>query len=202
LLAAHPECDVIVSDDGLQHYALARTAEIAVVDAARGIGNGLLLPAGPLREPRERLAEVDAVVRLVAWGEARPPSADGGVESVMAQEPLPWRNLARPGAVANLEAWRAGEVHAVAGIGHPERFFAFIRSLGLKPVCHAFADHHRYVPADLGFPGATVILMTEKDAVKCTAFADERCWALPVRARIDPALVGLIEGKIRGPQTA
>jgi tetraacyldisaccharide 4'-kinase len=198
LLAANPQCNVIVSDDGLQHYALARTVEIAVVDARRGFGNGLLLPAGPLREPRKRLSEVDAVVRLVAWDEPRTPSTSGGVDSVMAHEPLPWRNLARTDAVADTEAWRAGEVHAVAGIGNPERFFDLVRSLGITPVCHAFPDHHRYEAGDFEFPRATAILMTEKDAVKCIALADDRYWALPVRARIDPALVTLIEGKIRG----
>lgn len=200
LLAANPQCNVIVSDDGLQHYALARDFEIAVVDATRGLGNGLLLPAGPLREPRARLSEVDACVRLVGWGEPQPASIDGGVESVMALEPLPWRNLARPDAQVDVDAWRAGEVHALAGTGNPERFFALVRSLGFAPVCHAFPDHHRYAPGDLAFSNASAILMTEKDAVKCRTLADERCWALPVRARIDPALVTLIEGKIRGPQ--
>ncbi len=198
LLVAHPECDVIISDDGLQHYALARAVEIAVVDGERGLGNGLMLPAGPLREPRVRLSEVDAVVRLVARDEPRPPSTGGGVDSVMTHEPLRWRNLARPDAQPDPEAWRAGEVHAVAGTGNPERFFDLVRSLGLAPVCHAFPDHHRYAPGDLAYPRASAILMTEKDAVKCVALADERCWALPVRARIDPALVTLIEGKIRG----
>jgi tetraacyldisaccharide 4'-kinase len=200
LIAAHPDCNVIVSDDGLQHYALARTVEIAVVDARRGFGNGLLLPAGPLREPRTRLAEVDAIVRLVTRDEPRLPAANAGADSVMTMEPLPWRNLARPDAAADLDAWRAGEVHAIAGIGNPERFFDLVRSQGLTPVCHAFPDHHRFAPDDLRLPRATTILMTEKDAVKCTALADSRFWALPVRARIDPALVDLIEGKIRGPE--
>jgi tetraacyldisaccharide 4'-kinase len=200
LLVAHPGCNVIVSDDGLQHYALARDVEIAVVDGARGLGNGLLLPAGPLRERRGRLDEVDAVVRLLTAGEPQPSSQDGGAHSVMVQEPLPWRNLVRADAVADPAAWREGVVHAVAGIGNPERFFACVRALGLAPVCHAFPDHHRYAPEDIRWPGATAILMTEKDAVKCAAFADERCWAQPMRARIDPALVDLIERRLRGSQ--
>jgi tetraacyldisaccharide 4'-kinase len=202
LLAAHPGRNVIISDDGLQHYALARDVEIAVVDSVRGLGNGLLLPAGPLREPDARLDDVDAVVHLVAWGAPCPPSTDGGEHSCMAQEPLAWRNLARADAVADPAAWRGGEVHAVAGIGNPERFFDAVRAQGLAPVCHAYEDHHRYALDDIRWPRATAILMTEKDAVKCAAFADERCWALPVRARIDPALVGLIEGKLRGRQAA
>ncbi|MEP7180618.1 MAG: tetraacyldisaccharide 4'-kinase [Betaproteobacteria bacterium] len=200
LVAAHPECNVIVADDGLQHYALARSVEIAVIDAARGVGNGLLLPAGPLREPRARLDTVDAIVRLVAWG--APLAAMAGRESAATLEPLPWRNVARPDAVADPAAWRAGEVHAIAGIGNPQRFFDLVRALGVAPVCHAFADHHRYTPADIAFPGATAILMTEKDAVKCAGFADARCWCLPVRARIDPLQVDLIEDKLRGFQAA
>jgi tetraacyldisaccharide 4'-kinase len=217
LLTAHPRCNVLLSDDGLQHYALGRTVEIAVIDAARGFGNGMLLPAGPLREPPARLAEVDAIVRRIARAgdfaandagtrpgarSAARPQAQAGADTAMTMEPLPWRNVARAGERANPDAWRAGEVHAVAGIGHPERFFDLVRSFGLAPQCHAYPDHHRFTPADLAFAHASAILMTEKDALKCTAFADARCWALPVRARIDPALVDLIEGKIRGSEAA
>jgi len=202
LLAAHPDCDVLVADDGLQHYALRRDFEIAVIDEARRLGNGHMLPAGPLREPHSRLAHVDALVRLCA-GDSAAPSHDGsGRDSVMTHEPLPWRNLARPQAVADPAAWRAGVVHAVAGIGNPARFFELLRRLGLDPVCHAFADHHRYRPEELRLPEATVILMTEKDAVKCAAFADLRCWCLPIRARIDPALVARLERSIHGRQAA
>ena len=201
LIAANRECDVLLSDDGLQHYALPRDFEIAVIDAARGLGNGYLLPAGPLREPASRLREVDAVVTLVAAAGPQ-PARDGGRESVMCYDPLPWRNLAQPDAVADPARWRAGAVHAIAGIGDPRRFFELLRRLGFDPVCHAFPDHHRYVRADLELPGATAILMTEKDAVKCAAFADARCWYLPIRARIDPALVERVERKLRGRQAA
>jgi tetraacyldisaccharide 4'-kinase len=200
LLAAHPECDVVVADDGLQHYALRREFEIAVIDEARGFGNGRMLPAGPLREPRSRLDRVDALVRLVT-GEAL-PADDAGRETAMTYEPLPWRNLTQPDAVADAAAWRAGVLHAVAGIGNPARFFALVRRLGFDPVCHPFPDHYRYARADLAFPDATAILMTEKDAVKCAAFADTRCWYLPIRARIDPALVARVERTIRGRQAA
>jgi tetraacyldisaccharide 4'-kinase len=202
LLAAHPDRDVVIADDGLQHYALPRAFEIAVVDSGRALGNGLMLPAGPLREPAARLGEVDAVVRVVPWGSPLPASPDRGRDSVTAHEPLPWVNLARPDAVADPEAWRRGPVHAVAGTGNPGRFFDLLRTLGLAPVRHAFPDHHAFTPADIAFPGAVAVLMTEKDAVKCRAFADERCWYLPIRARVDPALVALIEEKLRGSQAA
>lgn len=198
LLAADPRCEVLIADDGLQHYALGRDFEIAVIDAARGLGNGAMLPAGPLREPPGRLAEVDAVVRLVTADAA---SASQGA-SAMRYETLPWVNLARPGEASDIAAWRRGRIHAVAGIGDPDRFFAALRRLGLDPVCHAFPDHHRYAPEELRFPGATAILMTEKDAVKCLAFADARFWYLPIRARIDPALVTRLITIIRGRQTA
>ncbi len=200
LLAAHPDCDLIVADDGLQHYALRRNFEIAVIDAARGCGNGALLPAGPLREPRSRLERVDALARLTT--DAPTPADRTGRDTVMTHEPLPWRNVARPGAVADPAAWREGVIHAIAGIGDPSRFFALLRRLGLDPVCHAFPDHHRYIAADLAFPDAMAILMTEKDAVKCAAFADGRCWFLPIRARIDPALIARLERTIRGRQAA
>jgi tetraacyldisaccharide 4'-kinase len=97
----------------------------------------------------------------------------------------------------------AGEgVHALAGIGHPARFFAQLAAMGIAAVPHPFADHHRFVAGDLALPGAQAILMTEKDALKCETFADERCWYLPVQARIDDALVNLIEGRLRGSQAA
>jgi tetraacyldisaccharide 4'-kinase len=200
LLAARPECNVLISDDGLQHYALRRDFEIVAIDAARGFGNGRLLPAGPLREPRSRLHEVDAVVTLVA--SASPASSSDSRETEMWHDPLPWRNLVDASALADLSRWEAGEVHAIAGIANPQRFFDLVKSLGLDPSCHAFPDHHRYRREEIDFPSATAILMTEKDAVKCTAFADARFWYLPIRARIDPALVDRVERTLRGRQTA
>lgn len=201
LLAAHPGCKVIVADDGLQHYALARTMEIAVVDASRGFGNGCMLPAGPLREPPARLEGVDAVVRLVA-GDRRRPAGAGGRDTLMTHEPLPWRNLKDAHRVADPAAWRGHEVHALSGIGNPRRFFDLVRALGIATTNHAFPDHHAYTPADLAFPHAAAILMTHKDAVKCAPFASDRCWYLPLRAIVEPALVALVEEKIRGFETA
>jgi len=189
LLAAHPGCTVIIADDGLQHYALGRRVEIAVIDAARGFGNGRLLPAGPLREPASRLTNVDAIVRLSADGDAGRTQPGDGRETTMTHLPLPWRNLADPAAVANPSHWSQGTVHAMAGIANPRRFFDLVRTLGIDAIAHPFPDHHAFTPADLDWPDATAILMTEKDAVKCRTFADPRCWYLPIRARIDGALV-------------
>lgn len=197
LLAAHADRDVIIADDGLQHYALARDIEIAVIDARRGLGNGLPLPAGPLREPASRLGEVDAVVFL------------GGVASVHSQREfamtLTGERFVRVNAsavTADAAMFRSGRVHAIAGIGDPDRFFAQLAALGIDADCHPFPDHHRYTAADLTLPGATAILMTEKDAVKCKAFADDRCWALPVSATVEPALFALVERGLRGSKTA
>jgi len=195
-----PDCDVVVCDDGLQHYALARTVEIAAVDGARGLGDGMMLPAGPLREPPSRLASVDAVVTLVDdAGFALSPDARA---TQMTHEALQWRNLKAPDRVADFSGLRPGELHAIAGIANPDRFFDTLRRQGLAPACHAFPDHHPFVPGDLAFEGAHAILMTEKDAVKCARFADERMWCLPIRARIDPRLVALVEDRIRGRQIA
>jgi tetraacyldisaccharide 4'-kinase len=198
LLAAHRECNVIIADDGLQHYAMARTVEIAVVDASRGLGNGLMLPGGPLREPASRLDEVDAVVRLGGTSAERISAR----ESTMSLVGDAFVRVVAPPVVAAAASFHEGGVHAVAGIGNPKRFFEHLRSLGIDASCHAFPDHHRYTRADIALSGATAILMTEKDAVKCVAFADERCWALPVRAVIDASLVTLIEERLRGSQTA
>ena len=197
LLAAHPDCDVILADDGLQHYRLARTMEIAVVDADRELGNGLMLPAGPLREPASRLAQVDAVVRLVA-PDAPPVLPRDGRATQMRHVALPWRNLVESGRGADPPAWRGHPVHAVCGTGNPSRFFAMLRGMGIAAHEHSFPDHHFFVAADLAFPGAAAILMTQKDAVKCAGFADLRCWYLPVRAQVDPALTALVEETIRG----
>ncbi len=166
LLAAHPSCDVVICDDGLQHYALARDVEICVIDGTRGLGNGLLMPAGPLREPSSRLAEVDAVVRLVADA-PRDGAPRDGRSTFMAHEPLPWRNVREPQRTDDSARFHGAGVHAVAGIGHPQRFFAMLRALGIAAVEHPFPDHHPFAAGDLDFPGATAILMTQKDAVKC-----------------------------------
>jgi tetraacyldisaccharide 4'-kinase len=200
LLATHPDCNVIVADDGLQHYQLARDFEIVVVDAARGLGNGWRLPAGPLREPAARLDEVDAIVALVTPGEDAPWTAPNAWRMTLAGDTF--RRVADPAQTQPASAFTGSSVHAVAGIGNPERFFSQLRSLRIVATGHAFPDHHRFVEGDIALPGARAILMTEKDAVKCAAFADERCWYLPVRAHVDPALVARIEEALRGSEAA
>ncbi len=172
----------IICDDGLQHYAMARDLEIAVVDAARGLGNGQLLPAGPLRESASRLLSVQAVI----YNGGMVDTARSAGSFVMQLQPALARNL-QSGEQRRLEEFGgagglngAGEVHAVAAIGNPQRFFAMLRGLGLRPIEHAFPDHHDFTTADLAFNDAVPVLMTAKDAVKCQQFDDARLWEVPV----------------------
>jgi tetraacyldisaccharide 4'-kinase len=188
LLQAHPECDVILSDDGLQHYRLQRDAEIVVVDSARRFGNGLMLPAGPLREPVSRLREVDAIV--MNGGQAQ----DG--EFVMRLEGSLFYNLLNPEITVSAAEFTEQRLHAIAGIGHPQRFFNHLEHLGLSTRHHAFPDHHRFTSSDIAFEDADAVLMTEKDAVKCASFATEKCWVLRVDAQVSPALTQLILKKV------
>ena len=120
----------------------------------------------------------------------------------MTHEPLAWRNVRDPARTGDGARFHGAGVHAIAGIGHPQRFFAMLRAQGIAPVEHPFPDHHRFARKDLDYPGATAVLMTQKDAVKCASFADERCWYLPIRAVVDPSLVDFVERKIRGSQAA
>jgi tetraacyldisaccharide 4'-kinase len=168
-------CNVIVSDDGLQHYALARDIEIAVVDGLRRFGNGRCLPAGPLRERVERLDSVDLVV---VNGEGGPGERGMRLVGDVA------RNLS-DGRVRPLSAFDGDTVHAVAGIGHPARFFEALRGHGLRVIEHPFADHHAFRATEIDFGDMAPVLMTEKDAVKCERFATARCWSVPVRAEPD-----------------
>jgi tetraacyldisaccharide 4'-kinase len=195
LLLAHPECDVILSDDGLQHYRLQRDVEIVVVDGIRRFGNGFLLPAGPLREATSRLRGVDAVVINGGAGVLRGSKTIQG-EFLMKLEGMYFYNLLNPAITATADDFQGQCVHAIAGIGHPERFFLHLNKLGLTPQTHSFPDHHQYTAADLAYNDANALLMTEKDAVKCITFADERCWVLRVEAQLDSALSQLILKKI------
>ena len=207
LCTAHPDINVIIADDGLQHYALARDFEIAVFDAQRGLGNGRRLPAGPLRESAARLHTVNCVVITHgARDGAGGPSAmfiPAAVRVfVQTLEPGLFRSVNARDVSAAATRFVGRRVHALAGIGHPDRFFATLATLRIDAVTHAFPDHHPFTAADLAFPDAEAILMTEKDAVKCSSFADARCWYLPVRARVDSALIALVENTIRGSQAA
>lgn len=186
-LLSHYDCDVIVSDDGLQHYALQRDIEIAIVDTTRGLGNGYCLPAGPLREPKHRLKQVDFIV----WH--GPPRADRFTMQLQLEEAVNMKS----GSITPLSLWQGKTVHAVAGIGHPQRFFEQLRQQGLKVLEHAFADHYVYRPQDLVFTDAHPILMTEKDAVKCLSFASTDNWSVPVKTQIPEDLFSAIRQKLR-----
>jgi tetraacyldisaccharide 4'-kinase len=197
-LLAGTACDVVLCDDGLQHHALARDVEICVVDGARGVGNGWLLPAGPLREPVSRAGSVDAVV--INGAPAHDSIALISTNTprfAMRLEGREFRNVLNPSQVAGAEHFRDKHLHAVAGIGDPGRFFRHLQEMGLDFTAHPFPDHHPFAPSDFNFPGADAVLMTEKDAVKCGRFADENQWELPVDAALDSALADLVMRKLR-----
>jgi tetraacyldisaccharide 4'-kinase len=186
LRAQHPEVNVLVLDDGLQHYRLRRDVEIAVMDS-RGFGNGFLFPAGPLREPKRRLKSVDAVVshqNTEVRGYAMVLEGDVAHRMTDSRERQP------------LQAWRGQKLHAVAGIGNPTRFFVHVGRLGPKVVPHPFPDHHRFIPEELEFGDEAPVLMTEKDAVKLRRYARAGWWVLPVSARLDPAFGDWLLGKL------
>jgi tetraacyldisaccharide 4'-kinase len=176
-LLVNAGCDVVVSDDGLQHYALARDCEIVVIDGDRRFGNGWLLPAGPLRETPARLAAADAIV--VNGGRAL---LDGALS--MRLEAKGALSLVGGGAKA-LTEFAGRSVHAVAGIGNPERFFNMLRAHGIEVVGHALPDHARLQAADISFADERPVLMTEKDAVKCQGIAGPHHWYVPVTASFD-----------------
>ena len=203
LLQAHPEVDVILSDDGLQHLALARDIEIVVQDE-RGVGNGRLLPAGPLREPASRLREVDAVVTNIGTADGRPQAAAAGARPRQVRmwlEPGEARQI-EGGATRPLAAF-AGQprVAAAAGIGNPERFFATLRAAGIAPeTTLALPDHHDYAESPFRALAADAILVTSKDAIKCAALGDARLWEVPVRAGFsDPQLFDWLAQALRRP---
>jgi len=200
LLARHPECNVLVADDGLQHWSLARDMEIALLHY-RGLGNGWILPAGPLREPRSALRRVDAVVchgdvpRVISapcyamrtWlGDARPLATPG--------EPQALAALAR---TQQREAWR---IVAAAGIGMPDRFFAMLRAAGIDIDELPLADHFDFTTNPFAGIAADRILITEKDAVKCIAnpvlASDTRIWVVQLLTEIDPRLVDAVVARL------
>lgn len=195
LLAAHPQCNVIVSDDGLQHYRLARDAEVAVIDGARGHGNGLLLPAGPLREPPSRLDTVDAVVMRGDDAQAAAAGVADVPRFTMAMEAGPFYRLLNPQHTVDARHFHRLRVHAAAGIGNPDHFFNTLKSLGLAFTAHPFPDHHPYTQTDLAFADCDAVVMTEKDAVKYERYATEateNCWVLGVAAQVESRLAALL----------
>jgi tetraacyldisaccharide 4'-kinase len=173
LLLKQSDCNVILSDDGLQHYALNRDIEIAVIDGERRFGNGYCLPAGPLRETIDRLQSVDFIV---VNGEKSEPNelsmritGDTAINLVTGEQ-------------KSLQEFKATGCHAVAGIGNPDRFFKLLESAGLSCKTHGFPDHYKFQRSDIEFSDDEQVLMTEKDAVKCTAFAGKQHWYIPVKA--------------------
>jgi tetraacyldisaccharide 4'-kinase len=183
-------CDVVIADDGLQHYRLARDVEVCVIDAVRGFGNGRLLPAGPLREPLIRLATAD--IRVCNGGErmgAYPMKLSGGDACSLADD-----------ACQPLTAFTGQRVHAVAAIGHPARFFDSLRGYGILPIEHAFPDHHAFAPTDFNFGDDLPVLMTDKDAIKCRRFAQPGWWRVPVRAGLPVEFFDALANRTRALQ--
>ncbi|MEO8017171.1 MAG: tetraacyldisaccharide 4'-kinase [Pseudomonadota bacterium] len=182
--AVEDGADVVLCDDGLQHLALMRDCEIVVIDGQRGFGNGCLLPRGPLRERPRRLRRVNAVVingAASAPGFALPQLVTR-TQFVMNMRPGDARPVSGGASLRALASFRGTGVHAVAAIGNPQRFFDMLRNAGLTLYEHPMPDHHAFKSGDLNFGDNLPVLMTEKDAVKCVAFADERCWYVPVTA--------------------
>ena len=201
LLRNHGQVDVIISDDGLQHYALQRDIEICVIDSARGLGNGALLPAGPLREPASRLDEVDAIIVNLAANvtdvknyAATTPAFEMTLANEIFINLKSGRSIGVTEAIALFQGLR---IHALAGIGNPQRFFAHLVRLGLAPNrTQPFPDHHDYLSSDMPGIDAGIILMTEKDAVKCGSFADERMWYMRIDALLPNKFIELVLQKL------
>jgi tetraacyldisaccharide 4'-kinase len=175
-LEAEGQVDIIISDDGLQHYAMGRDIEIAVVDGVRQQGNGFMLPAGPLREPLSRLDSVDLLITSQAKLRRQ--------HHMEMMEPRIYP-ITDPQSRQPLSAWDGQQVRAIAGIGDPQRFFEMLRSQGLSVIDVAFPDHHPYQPSDLQFDDAIPLLMTEKDAVKCHSFAPAHTWVVSIDVEPD-----------------
>lgn len=182
-------CDLVLADDGLQHHRLGRDVEICVIDGERRLGNGHLLPAGPLREPAARLATVDFIV--VNGGT---PHAN---EIAMRLEGGVAVNMDDPTLIAPLSDFAGRPAHAVAGIGNPSRFFASLAAHGIAVDGHPFADHHAFTRDDFTFADGCPVLMTDKDAVKCREFARANWWRVPVRAVVPDAFWDAVAEKVR-----
>uniref|UniRef100_UPI002149754E tetraacyldisaccharide 4'-kinase n=1 Tax=Tahibacter caeni TaxID=1453545 RepID=UPI002149754E len=188
LLLGGGDVDVILADDGLQHYRLRRDIEICVIDGARRFGNRRLLPAGPLREPLSRLEHVDFRVcngGLAHADEVQLHLRDDGATALLG------------GAQVALESFAHRRVHAVAGIGNPRRFFDSLRACRIETIEHAFSDHHAFQPGDLAFGDGLPVLMTEKDAIKCRAFAQAHWWQVAVQAQLPERFLDTLASRIR-----
>ena len=193
MLQKYSHCDIIISDDGLQHYSLDRDIEIVVIDGQRRFGNGFCLPAGPLREPVSRKNKADFVITNGISGLNEYSMEYRGNIAI---------NLADESKRIKLEEFSDDLVHVVAGVGNPERFFEQMRNKGINVTEHAFADHYPFAAEDLDFGDEAPILMTEKDAVKCYRFTSDNMWYLPVEVYMDNdfdmQLLNLLEKKQDG----
>jgi len=203
-IAQDTDCDVIISDDGLQHYAMSRFIEINISDARRLYGNGLCLPAGPLRETQARLTSVDYIIYNMSRGLASEPKSKQIIEKFpektffMDYELLLMRPLSGQAEQSmTLNDFTGKIVHAVAGIGDPGQFFTLLNNHGLTIIEHPFSDHYRYNKEDLVFDEPYPIIMTEKDAVKCQSFSLADAWYLPVKANIDNGLLSKITEQLK-----
>ena len=178
-------CDVLVSDDGFQHFALRREMDVVVIDEESGTANHWCLPAGPLREP---ISSLDRAHVIVANGNLDRTCRKGKGVLGMQVHVHDAKNLAT-GLVRALSTFRGGPVHAVAGVGNPQRFFQALKGAGLTVEEHAFPDHHQYAPEDFCFDPVQEILMTEKDAIKCREMKNrEKMWAVPAYLHADPEI--------------
>ena len=177
-LIKHEQVDIIICDDGLQHYALARDIEIAVIDGIRRHGNGRCLPAGPLREPVGRLKSVDMIV-----------CNNGAVRGEFEMEYNPQQpcSIVDDKKRCDIEQFRNKSLHAIAGVGNPAKFFSYLRGEGIHTIEHEFPDHHLFEAEDICFNDGFPVVMTEKDAVKCTEFASEEHWFLPIDVNMSNA---------------
>ena len=202
LLKANPQCDIIISDDGLQHYALQRNVEIVMLSSNRQFGNQLLLPAGPLREKISRLKVADAIINSGTGAESRSPFEDDLPPVFnMKVQGTSFESLNGAKAAQPVSYFADKNLVAIAGIGSPERFFNQLSNLGLQFEQHAYADHHAFTAQDLAKFSGKTILMTEKDAVKCSVLTISDAWYLPIIAIVDSSsqgsLLTLILQKLR-----
>jgi tetraacyldisaccharide 4'-kinase len=192
LLARHG-VNIIISDDGLQHYALPRDIEIAVIDGEKRFGNGMCLPVGPLRESPNRLKRVDFIV-----SNGKALDNEWLMQTALSNEMY---HLHHPKLKANLSDFVGKKVHAIAGLGNPQRFFKMLEEKGIEFIAHAFPDHHRYSKEDFAFKDNYPILMTEKDAVKCKSLSLKDAWVAPLEVNLPLSFIDQIIRKMKhGPK--
>lgn len=187
-LIEHSHCNIIISDDGLQHLALARDIEIVVMDGSRQMGNGYCLPAGPLREPINRLNQVDYLV-------VNNP-IEKNMEYFFRTQIKTIYQIKHPDIKVSISEFSGKTVHALAGIGNPNKFFKTLTDQGIEVITHAFPDHHHYQRSDIYFSDQLPILMTEKDAVKCRDWVDERHWCVAIDIDVSVTLLAAIKSQL------